>query len=92
MEVFKEMARDIVSDAVGVKGVFGKYKIRFLGSASIGEAVSDEKEGIILFSVDLNEFLFASPTEATFLVEMRERDIDPILFRKMGPVGIEGDL
>ena len=68
LEVSKKMVGDLLFDAVSVQGLLGKDEIRFLSRAPVGETVTDEKNGIIFFSVVLDEFLFASPAKTALLL------------------------
>ena len=92
MEVLKKMAGDILFCTIVVEGVFGKDEICFLSCAPVGEAVSDEKDNIIFFPVDLDKLLFASPAKTTLLLGVRERDFYPFPLQEMGTVGIKGNL
>jgi hypothetical protein len=62
-KVLKKMAGDILFGTIGVQGAFGEDKIRLLSRTPVGKAVSYKKDRIIFLSIDLNEPLFASPTE-----------------------------
>jgi hypothetical protein len=72
--------------------LLGKDEICFLSPTPVGKPVTDEKDGIIFFSVVLNEFLFASPAKAALPREVREGNVYPSPLPEMGAVGIEGDL
>ncbi len=91
MKVRKEMAGDILIDAIGVEGVFGEDEVCLTGCTPVGDTIANEEDGIVCFPVDLDEPLFASPAEAAFLIGIGKRDVHAIPFTKMSTVGIEGD-
>ena len=92
LKALKEMAGDILFDAIGVERVLGEDEVRLLSRTSIGEAIADEKYRIVFFTVDLDEPLFTSPAEATLLIRVRKREVHSFLPQEMAAVGIEGDL
>ena len=82
MEVLKKMAGDILFCTIGVEGVFGKDEICFLSCTPVGESVSDKKDRIIFFPVDLDKLLFAGPAKTALLLGVRKRDLYPFPLRK----------
>jgi hypothetical protein len=72
--------------------LLGKNEIGFLSRAPVGETVTDEKNGIIFFSVVLDEFPFASSAKTALLLEVREGNVYSAPLPEMGAVGIERDL
>jgi hypothetical protein len=85
------MAGDTLFDTISVEGLFGKNEICFLSCTPVGKAISDKKDGIIFFSVDLNEFLFAGSAKTALFLGVRERNVYSFPIPEMGTVGIERD-
>jgi hypothetical protein len=92
LKVRKEVTGNILIDAIGVERIFGKDEVCLMGCTPVGEAITNEKNGIIFFPVDLDEPLFASAAEATFVIGVGERNIHLFTPQKMSAVRIEGDL
>jgi hypothetical protein len=68
----KIMAGYFLFHTIGVKRIFSKDEVCFLSPTPVGKAISDEKDGIVFFSVAVDERLFASPAEATLFPGVRK--------------------
>ncbi len=90
-EILKEMAGDVLINAIGVKGSFGKDEICLLGCASVRETIAHKKDGIVLLSVKLNQLLFTGSAAAAFLVGVRKGIAILLPFKKLALIGIKGN-
>jgi hypothetical protein len=86
------MAGDFLFNTIGIEGIFSKDEVCFLSRTPVGEAISDEKDGIIFFPMDLDEVPFASSAEATLFPGVRKRNVYSSPIPETGSVGIKGDL
>ena len=87
----KEMAGDLLIDAIIVERILSEDKVCFLCSTSIREAVADEKDGVICFPVHLDKLLFTGSAKTAFLIKVREREIYSSFPLQSASIGIERD-
>jgi hypothetical protein len=68
LETLEKVAGDVFVDTIGIERIFGEYKIGFLGSTAIRDAIPHIEDGLVLRSMGLNQSFLARPTAATLLV------------------------
>jgi len=71
---------------------FWQIRNPLLGSASVGKSVADEKDGVILISVNLNELFSYKFHRGHILIGEGKREFHPISRVKTGAIGVERNL
>jgi hypothetical protein len=92
LKALEKVAGNVLVDTISVERVFGEHKIGFFCPTAIRDAISNIEDRLILWSMGLNQSLFARPAETTLFMPMGIGKGLVSSRTKGSGIGIEGDL